>query len=405
MESLIMSFTSRNRRQFLKNALLLSAASTLSGLSWATTDAGSSQRMVLIILRGGMDGLSAVVPWRDVQLARLRAPLVPTESSLHKLDAHFALHPSFNHLFQLYGKGQLGILHAVATPYRSRSHFDGQLVLENGFNVAAAPISSASGWLNRALQTSGKQQGLAIGQAIPQVLRGHAEVASWTPPVMPTLSDDTLQRLLTLYAEDQFLGPRLQQAVHASTIAGTEQTGMQRRPVPAFPVLIDAAVNFLNTPQGPNIVVLESDGWDTHANQGNAQGLLARRFNELDEGVSRLQQGLGANWTNTVVIIVTEFGRTVQVNGTLGTDHGTGGLALVAGGALSLQRSAQSLLGEWPGLAERDLHEGRDLQASTDLRSLFKTVLHRHMGYSLQSLDSAVFPDSANIGLLDGLLG
>lgn len=387
-----------SRRRFLKQALAVGAAGSLPGISWATTPMGGNSRLVLIILRGAMDGLSAVIPFSEPELANWRAPLVPAENTLLKLDHQFALHPAFENMFQLHQQGELAIIHAVATPYRQRSHFDGQNVLENGLEQAGI----YTGWLNRALQHNSNTQAMAIGQAIPLVLRGATSVPSWTPPNLPPVNDDTLNRLVRLYNHDAYLGPRLEQALIARNIAGS-RPAMSGQNNQGFNTLVTAAVNFLSAPDGPNVVVLENDGWDTHAGQGNEQGTLARKFVELDVSISRLKAGLASKWKDTAVVVVTEFGRTVRVNGALGTDHGTGGVAFVAGGALALRHNASSVLGNWPGLAEHELHEGRDLQATTDLRSVLKTVLHQHLGYSYQMLNEQVFPGSQDAGPLAGL--
>ncbi len=389
-----------SRRRFLKNTLLLSAAGCLPGISWASTTDGSANRLVVIILRGAMDGLAAVVPYSEPSLLEFRGSLVPPDNTLLKLDNHFALHPAFANMFQMHQSGELGILHATATPYRQRSHFDGQNVLESGLDMAN---NSADGWLNRAIAYNSTQQAMVIGQAMPLVLRGAASTASWSPAIHPALTENTMGRLTGMYAEDAFLGPRLEQALFAQGIAGSSGINTNSQAAPTFPGLVDAAVGFLTTPDnGPDLVVLESEGWDTHANQGNEQGQLPRKFAELDAGLNALKQGMGQQWANTSVVVVTEFGRTVRVNGSGGSDHGTGGVAFVAGGALSLS-GAQALLGDWPGVAASQLYEGRDLQPANDMRSLLKTVMHQHMGYSRSALDEIVFPGSSHVSLIEGL--
>lgn len=373
-----------SRRALLKSALALGAAGGLPGISWASSAIAGDKRMVLIILRGAMDGLAAVIPYGDPNLQLLRGDLLPADSALHKLDSHFALHPALTNLRSLHQQQELGIFHAVATPYRERSHFDGQNVLENG---SQTPQTHGIGWLNRALQIQPNQQAMAIGQSVPLILRGSHAVGSWAPPVLPPVSDDTLNRLQSLYHMDDFLGPRLQQALLARDIVGDSvATGA------GFSALVSSAVNFLNAPTGPNVVVLEKDGWDTHANQGAEQGTLARQFSELDDAIGQLKSGLGTNWRKTVVVVATEFGRTVRVNGSLGTDHGTGGVAFMAGGELAGMVDRQSVIqGVWPGLADGQLYEGRDLQGTSDVRDIFRTVLQQHLGFNQQLLDEFVF--------------
>lgn len=375
-----------NRRQFIQSAAVMAAASTLPGLSWANSAISGNNKLAVIILRGAMDGLAAVIPYGDAALRTHRAALIPADETLLKLDNFFALHPAFTGLFQLQKAGELGIVHAIASGYRERSHFDGQNVLESGLETA---LPNATGWLNRAIQVQNQQQAMALGQSVPLILRGQASVGSWAPPVLPALNEDTLTRLQSLYNTDSFLGPRLQEALDARAIVSAGMTNSRAR---GFTALIDAAGNFLKAPGGPNIVVLENDGWDTHVNQGGAQGTLPRKFTELDSSITRLKTALGTTWQNTVVVVMTEFGRTVRVNGTQGTDHGTAGVAFLAGGGLTKYGSRPAVLGPWPGLSESSLREGRDLQPTNDLRILIAEILQSHMGFNGQLLRSVVFP-------------
>jgi len=375
-----------NRRQFLQTAAVLGAAGSLPGLSWANSGISGNNKLAVIILRGAMDGLAAVIPYGDPSLSTHRAALIPADDTLLKLDNFFALHPALPGLFNLQKTGELGIVHAIASAYRERSHFDGQNVLESGLEIAQP---NPSGWLNRALQVQNQQQAMALGQSVPLILRGQASVGSWAPPVLPALNDDTLTRLQNLYNADSFLGPRLQEALNAKEIVGS---GMTNSRAQGFTALIDAAGSFLKAPDGPNIVVLENDGWDTHANQGGAQGTLPRKFTELDNSITRLKTALGTTWQDTVVVVMTEFGRTVRVNGTLGTDHGTAGVAFLVGGGLVKYGSRPAVLGPWPGLSDSSLRDGRDLQPTNDLRSLIAEVLQSHMGFNGQLLRELVFP-------------
>jgi uncharacterized protein (DUF1501 family) len=217
---------------------------------------------------------------------------------------------------------------------------------------------------------------------------------------MPEPSDSTMQRLQRLYAEDAFLGTRLEQALMANQMV--EKNGMtaNRRQGRNFSVLVDAAASFMADVSGPSIAVLESNGWDTHANQGASQGQLANKFRELDSGLARLKSGLGDIWNNTVVAVVTEFGRTASANGTQGTDHGTGGVAFLLGGKVRGGR----IHGQWPGLAQGNLYQGRDLMPTTDMRSLFKTVLRDHLQISQHSIESDLFPQSSGADYIHNLM-
>ncbi|MDO8910025.1 MAG: DUF1501 domain-containing protein [Pseudohongiella sp.] len=377
---------SLNRRQFIRAATMLAGVGSIPGLSWATSGTSGNNRLAVIILRGAMDGLSAVIPYGDPLLSSYRSALIPADNTLLKLDNYFALHPAFTGLYQLQQVGELGIVHAVSSAYRERSHFDGQNVLESGLETAQP---NPSGWLNRAIQFQSQHQALALGQSVPLILRGQASVASWSPPVLPAINEDTLSRLQNLYNGDNFLGPRLREAINARNIV---DQGMISGSSQGFSALIDAAASFLTAADGPDIVVLENDGWDTHANQGGAQGTLQRKFTELDSSITQLRQRLGSTWQNTVVLVMTEFGRTVRVNGSLGTDHGTASVAFLAGGGTRKYGTRPAVLGPWPGLTESSLRDGRDLQPTSDLRTVIAEVLQSHMGYSWAFIRDVVFP-------------
>ncbi|HAJ77244.1 MAG TPA: Tat pathway signal protein [Gammaproteobacteria bacterium] len=396
-----------HQRRRLVSSLAVTPAlglfSSLPGLSFAAVD-GGEQRFVLVILRGAMDGLAAVAPYGDSELAGLRGSLLTAESELLKLDSFFGLHPALENLHEMYQSSQAIICHAVASPYRERSHFDGQNVLEIGLEQAD---QSESGWLNRCVpllgkagENNGSSPAMAIGQAVPDVLQGESEVASWAPAIMPEPSVSTMQRLQQLYAQDAFLGVRLEQALMANQLAGRNEMMANRRQGQSFGVLVDAAAAFLADASGPSIAVLESNGWDTHANQGASQGQLVGKFRELDRGLARLKSGLEETWNNTAVLVVTEFGRTVAVNGTQGTDHGTAGVALLLGGSVK----GGSIHGQWPGLASANLYQGRDLAPTTDMRSLFKTVLRDHLQLPQANIESELFPDSADAAFIANLV-
>jgi len=392
-----------NRRQFLAGSTQLAMLAGFPGLTLAQEAADA--RLVLVILRGGMDGLAAVIPYGESRYRGLRGSLAidsPGQTSgLLKLDGLFGLHPSLSNMHEFYLAGDLAVVHAVATPYRERSHFDGQNVLENG---ADAPGAVRDGWLNRVVGSTAKASGaIALSQNIPLVLRGDRSVTSWAPSRLPAADDDTLARIAELYSQDAHLARRLEEALAARMIAG-EMGGRNARrgggQAQLGPV-IRAAGRFLSAPDGPRIAVLDTGGWDTHANQGAGQGSLASRLGGLDAGLAALKQELGNYWQSTVVVVATEFGRTVAVNGTRGTDHGTGGCVFIAGGAVQ----GGQVFADWPGLADRDLYEGRDLKPTTDMRALFKGVLIEHLGADSAQLNRDVFPASENIAPLEGLIG
>jgi uncharacterized protein (DUF1501 family) len=336
-----------------------------------------------------------------------------------------------------YTARELVVFHAVASPYRERSHFDGQDVLENGF---VRPHASQSGWLNRALASvpadrsaSRKELGVALGQNVPLVMRGPAAVASWSPSKLAALDDDTLERITDLYARDPLLSKRLADAMAANAIASEAQgddasmamaddaaangAAMTEQPADKSNLLakaqqgnarggarytevIRAAAGFLRKDDGPQIAVIDATGWDTHANEGAAQGQLSARLGALDAGLRTLKEQLGAVWRDTTVLIATEFGRTAATNGTRGTDHGTGAAAFLLGGAVQGGR----VIADWPGLAVSGLYEGRDLRPTLDIRSVMKGVLADHIRVSNAALDREVFPDSGKARALTGLI-
>jgi uncharacterized protein (DUF1501 family) len=411
--------TSISRRRFISQGALGIGAAGMAAL-WTTRlafgapGAGADGRVVFIIMRGALDGLSAVPPYGDPAYASLRGPLaVPSPGATgggQLLDKLFALHPSLMFLHERYSGGELTVVHAAATPYRERSHFDGQDVLESG---VAQPHAAQSGWLNRALQlksAGSARLGLALGANVPLVMRGPAEVASWSPSKLASLSDDTLQRVSDLYSRDPVLSQRLADALASDAIAAEGQqlsesmsdapAAGQRSGAARYVETVRAMASFLRRDDGPRVAVMETSGWDTHANEGGSQGQLAQRLAALDTGLRELCAALGPAWRNTAVLLATEFGRTAASNGTRGTDHGTGSAALLLGGAVAGGR----VLADWPGLGAAALYEGRDLRPTLDLRSVMKGVLHDQLQLSDRELDSVVFPDSGSAHRLEGLI-
>jgi uncharacterized protein (DUF1501 family) len=379
---------------------------------------GRDPRFLVMVLRGALDGLAAVAPVGDPDWVRLRgdkglrldgaAPALP-------LDSFFALNPAMPNLHRLYKAGQATIVHAVATPYRERSHFDGQDVLESG---VGKPGATDSGWLNRALAAlapEGKvgapaREAFAVGPVTPLIARGQASVLSWTPPRLPPASDDTVMRLLDLYRHaDPGLARALEERIGLAAIArgGVDAKPPQPQPGPLaqvrayFAESAGAAAKFLARPDGPRIGALAYDGWDTHADEGAVNGRLAALLGALDGAIAAVETGMGPAWHETVLAVITEFGRTARINGTEGTDHGTATVALLAGGALKGGR----VVADWPGLKDASLYEGRDLKPTTDLRAVLKGVLRDHVRVPERALDTNVFPDSVASRPMPGLLG
>jgi len=399
------------RRDFLTAGSLAAGGALLtSRLSFANTPANGKSRFVFVILRGALDGLAAVPPYGDRDYPALRRDLAMQANDVLRLNDTFGLHPSLAFLGESYGAHELVVFHAIAGPYRERSHFDGQDVLESGFVRAHV---SQSGWLNRALgsipagRTCDKESGIALGQNIPLVMRGPAAVTSWSPSKLAALDEDTLERITDLYAGDPLLAARLADALAADAIAESPLSADSSAAMPnraggaaRYTEVMHATAEFLRRENGPKVAVFDTTGWDTHANEGAAQGQLAGRLAALDAGLRMLKDQLGPVWNDTAVLLATEFGRTAAVNGTRGTDHGTATAAFLLGGAVKGGR----VVTDWPGLSSRSLYQGRDLMPTLDLRSVLKGVMQDHLGVPARALDATVFPDSVAARTLTGLV-
>jgi uncharacterized protein (DUF1501 family) len=382
-----------NRRRWLTGALG-AAAVPWPSLALAGQAGADGPRFVMVVLRGGLDGLSAVPAVGDPDFAAARGTLAQFAASPLAIDNTFALHPQLAQLHAMVKGGEALVVHAAGLPYRERSHFDAQQVLESG---GVRPYELSTGWLGRAL-AAGQAKGLALNTAVPLVLRGTTAVDTWAPSVLPEPSSDLVARLERMYDGDAALANALARAkgLHVDTAMPAGMSDMPRGA--GFAVLARRAAEFLSQPAGPQAAVLELGGWDTHANQAAPNGALVRQLGQLDAGLAALREGLvaGAAWKRTVVVVATEFGREVAINGTQGTDHGSGGAAFVLGGSVKGGR----VLGDWPGLAKRDRFEGRDLRTTTDLRAVLKGVLGDHLRVASRSLNDEVFPGSEGVKAL-----
>jgi uncharacterized protein (DUF1501 family) len=394
-----------------RRALLLGGASFAAWAylpKFARAADGRDPRLIVVILRGALDGLATVAPVGDPDYAGLHGSIALTSDGPHAapmLDSFFALHPSMPEFARMYREKHAAVVHAVATSYRDRSHFDGQDVLESGF---AGPGRVQSGWLNRALEALPKGErvmsGLAVGPTTPLVLRGAAPTVGWAPVALPQADDDTATRLIELYQHrDPALASALTQGLQLEKVAlgddmkpkpGVNQAGAMR-------LVARGAAKLMVADDGPRIAALAFDGWDTHANEGGPVGRLAQLLSGLDGALAEFESGLAARWRDTVVVVATEFGRTVRINGTEGTDHGTGTIALLAGGAVKGGR----VISDWPSLKPASLYQGRDLLPTTDLRAVIKGVLHDQFALSERVLAESVFPDSAAAKPMQGLVG
>ncbi|WP_158742539.1 DUF1501 domain-containing protein [Acidisphaera sp. L21] len=382
-----------------RSALLgLASAFTLGRASLALAAASTDARFVVVIMRGALDGLAAVVPYGDPALAALRGPLVPpppgAEGGLADLGGFYGLHPSMPEMAAMYRAGELLPVHAVAGHYRSRSHFEAQDCMESG-----ADHRMTSGWLNRAVlampKPPGPEAALAVGLTTPLLMQGPATIAAYAPPSFAKPDADLYARIAALNHADPITGPAIAEGMRDRGFSGATLMGTARQPnAYAFPALAAMAGKLLASPTGPRVAALELGGWDTHADQMRR---LHGPLSALDQGLAALKLGLGDQWSRTAVLVMTEFGRTARINGTAGTDHGTGTVAFVAGGQVAGGR----VMANWPGLG--NLFEDRDLQPTADLRSVAKGLLGGHLGLPAAALAS-VFPGSSDARPTAGLL-
>ncbi len=404
-----------NRRQ----ALFMGATFA----SWAfapriVSAAGAPDRRLLFVnLQGALDGLAAVAPVGDPNYELAREGLVLEKDGSRpglKIDSFFVLNPNMPSLGKLIQSGEALVCHATATAYRARSHFDGQDVLESGQPV---PGFTDTGWLNRliGLLPAGEpvrsSKALALGSSVPLVLRGPQPVLSWMPAGFPEVSSDTRTRILDLYNHtDPDLARIMSEALKLEAATGNEaamaaalkasMAADVKGAVKQFAEVATAAGKLLAKPDGPRVAALTYQGWDTHQGQGPVDGRLGKLLAALDAALGALHKELEPVWKDTVVVVATEFGRTVRINGTAGTDHGTATVAFLLGGAVKGGR----VLTDWPGLSTAALYEGRDLKPTTDLRSVLKGVLADHWQVSERALAETVFPESQTIKPYSGLV-
>jgi len=414
-----------SRRGVLATAAGFGLTLQLLGVPALAADSALNRRKVVVVIcRGGMDGLSVAPPVGDSEYRGLRGGLALDDAAL-PLDATFALHPQLTAVHALAKAGEARVVPAVATPDRARSHFEAQDVLETG---AAGVYSTTSGWLNRAVETLSahrKVDALSIGATAPLILRGKVQTASWSPGRGIDAQARLPGLLQDLYRNDPLLGPALARGLATEAMAKDATAGldavappaaMTRASTPGVPApqapfaraaaqqgrdaartLGQSLAGFMREPGGPTVAAISLDGFDSHANQA---GLLTGRLAYLDAVLDGLHQGLGPEWKDTVVVVATEFGRTARANGTGGTDHGTASTALVLGGALK----PGGIVGDWPTLKQQALYENRDLAPTLDMRGLFKGVLAEHMGVDRAQLDGVVFPNSAAVKPVPGLV-
>jgi uncharacterized protein (DUF1501 family) len=382
-------------RRFFLRGLGLTACSAaahpfLSTVTMAQSAGLGENRLIVVILRGAMDGLDAVQPMADPLFAQVR-PTLGVNTRAIDLDGYFGLHPELAGLMPLWQAGSLGFVHATSTPYRDkRSHFDGQDMLEAGTGNDVAPSSVRDGWMNRMLQgVPGltADTAYAIGRDAQPMLMGDADVRLWTPDMKLDLSAQSRLLFEHIYHDDPLFRDAATQAMDLAAY-GMPDDAMDATDVNKRVRDIDPLVDFAAARLGEEtrIAAFSLSGWDTHRNQG-AQ--IPVSFKRLERLILRMQGALGADvWGKTALLAVTEFGRTVAENGSGGTDHGTGGMMVLAGGAVRGER----VLGAWPGLAEADLYDRRDLMPTSDVRDWMAHAMRGMYGFDAGVLEKTVFP-------------
>jgi uncharacterized protein (DUF1501 family) len=369
-----------SRRQFVFAATWAAALPPRMAFAHARSDA----RFIFIIQRGAADGLNTVVPYGDAAYAGLRRELAIDAASATRLDGMFALHPALVESARMYATGEALFVQAIASPYRERSHFDGQNVLETG---AAAPYQSKQGWMNRLAALITLEQGAAKGAdaaiafapTVPMALRGPFSVASYSPSALPQAPDDLLTRVSAMYAQDAQLQPLWRAALEARGLA----SDVNARQDPAS--IGKMAASFLARADGPRIAMIETAGWDTHTGQN---GRLGAQLKSLDQMVAALRGNMEAAWAQTTVLVATEFGRTAAANGTGGTDHGTASAAMLFGGRMKGGR----VLADWPGLGPGALLDGRDLKPTASLDVLIASAVGETFGLEPARVYRTLFP-------------
>ena len=349
-----------------------------------------SGRLVFVLLRGGFDGLAAVVPHGDPQYQSLRGALSLQASDLVELNELFGLAPGLAPFRELWQNNELVALHAMAIPFRTRSHFDGQAILETGLD---RPAGSSDGWLNRLLQVMpGNRSGIAIAAGLPRSMTGSFDVQTWSPVQLGVVDDAYLERLATLYRADGVLHGRFEAALQQQDTVGEEPMAGRGARRGGIAPLMRATARILRQDDAPNIAAVEFSGWDTHANQGLAGGALDRLLGQLADGVMELRTEMGTAWEKTTVVVMTEFGRTARPNGTGGTDHGTAGAGFLIGPTVA----RSTVRADWPGLGDAALFEGRDLKPTLDTRAALKAAIAGTFDLTPTQLNR-VFPGSDNV--------
>lgn len=381
-----------SRRKFVAAGSAAAGVATLGfpGVSFAK--AATDRRFVFIIQRGAADGLHIVAPTSDPAYAGLRGDFAQDLVQGTKLGSFFTLHPALAETAKLYAARQALFVHAVSSPYRDRSHFDGQNVLETGGSGA---YRLRDGWMNRllGLLPANEAKALALSTTVPMALRGSHEVSSYSQSQLPSATDDLMARVSALYAPDQQLHGLWSAAMDTRMKAGDSvQSGGGQNGA-----AIGSLAAKVLSGDGARIAMIETNGWDTHSGQ---RARLNAQLRNLDQLVASLKAGLGADWASTLVVVATEFGRTAKPNGTGGTDHGQASAAMLLGGAVNGAR----VVADWPGLSTAALYESRDLRPTTDLDALIAGALAQHFGLDPARAMATLFPETRGTAFAQSLI-
>lgn len=386
-----------NRRTFVQT-MCLGGLATFVAPRVTFAQVPERGRFVFVLLRGGFDGLAAVVPYGDPGYASLRGALAYDEDALTPLTETFGLCPGLAPLREFWDRNEIVALHAMAIPYRTRSHFDGQAILETGLD---SPSGNADGWLNRLLQVMpGSRSGIAIAAGMPRSLVGTFDVQSWSPATLGAVDDGYLERLASLYRTDPWLQGRFESALQQQDTVGEESGAANGARRGGFESIMRAAARILRADTGPNVAAMEFSGWDTHANQGLAGGALDRLLGQLAGALVAFRAEMQSAWPGTTVVVMTEFGRTARPNGTRGTDHGTAGAGFLIGSTVARAR----VFADWPGLGPSALFEGRDLRPTLDTRAVLKAAITGTFDLT-PAQANRVFPSSERVTGLYELMG
>lgn len=386
------------RRALLQQGAALASLSFAGfPLAWGQGQAGQP-RVLVVLLRGGMDGLTAVPPVGDAQYHTIR-PQIAVHNTL-RLTADFGLHPQLQAMHSMWQAGQLAVVHSTGFQYTGRSHFEGQDIMQTG---VMKPYASNSGWIGRAMEQARIDSGVAISIPMPLILRGHDKATTQFPNWMPVLRDQDLAAVANMWAADPVL--RSYSEVIRGAHLGKTTGGMHNesfQDARSMRGLARAAAAAMRLESGPQVGLIDmTHGFDTHASQGAEEGNHADRLRDLDQLMATFRTEMGEQWAQTLVLTVTEFGRTAAENGTNGTDHGVGSCCFLAGGLVTQAK----VYADWRGLNKSALFEERDLPTTIDVSAVHAKVLERVFALSPKTLVNAGVLEYKTSPWLNGLLG